>query len=425
MSAHQVTKGKRLKYRDILYNDAQLGPFPTHLLKRVAQPTNRIVGPIERRDPRESVFGRSARGDYGEEIKKEIMRMTSRYPIGGALVDLQRHVNSISTKRIPVAPQKAPITNDPRVLSRHFKSLGYFLGADIMAITRLPQSAVYTQNMDGSPVDSPFPYAIVFVNRKSDMTIRASNGWEQIVDAASFQAYQRLALQTEVAANYIRRLGWEAEPSNQFVYSTLMPQILLEAGIGEVCRMGIILNPFLGTNFKSACVLTNMDFEVDGPIDFGLQEYCTNCKICAEQCPAGAIARGEQILYNGYYTWKLNAEACSDFDVLNKEGCVCGRCTKVCPWHRPDSEPRDFLNWDGSLEELHRSVDEQKKRLIANDYVDPLEATHKWWFELDQESDGRLVVPTEVNKHKICREHPLAKEPVGQSEKAVCFTPAD
>ena len=401
--------GKRLKYRDILYNDDQLGPFPTHLLKRSDRPTNRIIGPIERRDPRENVFGRSRRGDYGDEIKRESLRMTSKYPIGGALVDMQTHINSISTKRIPVAPQKAPIPDDPHVLSRHFKSLGYFLGADIMGITGLSPSALYTHDMDGTPIEKRFQYAIVFINRKSDTTIRASNGWEQIVNGASFQAYQRLALQTEVTANYIRRLGWEAEPSNLFTYATLMPQILLEAGIGELCRMGIILNPFLGTNFKSACVLTNVNLETDGPIDFGLQEYCNKCKICAEQCPAGAIPRGEQILYNGYYTWKLNAEACSAFDVLNKEGSVCGRCTKVCPWHRPESEPHDFLNWDGNLEELHRGVDEQKKRLMENGYVDPLEATHKWWFELDQESDGTLVVPNELNRHKICREHPLAR----------------
>jgi len=120
-----------------------------------------------------------------------------------------------------VAPQKAPIPNDPRVLSRHFKSLGYFLGADIVGIGKLPQSAVYTHDLfEGYPIEAPFKYAIVFANRKSDMTIRASNGWEQIVDGASFQAYQRVALQSEVAANYIRRLGYEAEPSNMNSYLT-------------------------------------------------------------------------------------------------------------------------------------------------------------------------------------------------------------
>jgi ferredoxin len=294
---------KQIKYRDILYNDDQLGPFPTQLLKYVDKPTNRIIGPIERRDPRDSIFGKSARGDLGEKIQEEFMRMTIRYPIGAALGDIQNHINSIRKNRVEVAPHKAPIPDDPRVLSRHIKSLGCFLGSDIVGIGRLPQSAVYTHDlMEGYPIEAPYKYAIVFIVRKSDKTICASNGWDQIIDPASFQAYQRLALQTEGVANYMRRLGYEAEPSNMNAYLTLMPQILLEAGIGEVCRTGIVLNPFLGTNFKSACVLTNLELEIDGPIDFGLQEYCQNCKICAEQCPAEAITHKDQILYNGYQT---------------------------------------------------------------------------------------------------------------------------
>ena len=238
----------------------------------------------------------------------------------------------------------------------------------------------------------------------------ASNGWDQIIDPASFQTYQRVAFQSEVVANYLRRLGWEAEPSNMNAYLTLMPQILLEAGIGEVSRMGIVLNPFLGSNFKASCVLTNLEMEIDKPIDFGLQDYCNDCRICAEQCPSGAVTDKEQILYNGYYTWKLNSEACSNFDVLNREGCVCGRCTKVCPWTRPNSQPRDFADWDGSLEELYKGVNEQRERLIANNFVDPLESTRKWWFELDEDENGRLVIPTELNRHKLCREYPLAKQ---------------
>ena len=400
---------KQIKYRDILYNGDQLGPFPTQLLKYVDKPTNRIIGPIERRDPRDSIFGKSARGDLGEKIQEEFMRMTIRYPIGATLVDIQNHINSIRKNRVEVAPHKAPIPDDPRVLSRHIKSLGYFLGSDIVGIGRLPQSAVYTHDlMEGYPIEAPYKYAIVFIVRKSDKTICASNGWDQIIDPASFQAYQRVALQTEVVANYMRRLGYEAEPSNMNAYLTLMPQILLEAGIGEVCRMGIVLNPFLGTNFKSACVLTNLELEIDGPIDLGLQEYCQNCKICAEQCPAEAITHKDQILYNGYYTWKLDSQACSNFDVLNKEGCVCGRCTKVCPWHRPNSEPHNFADWDGDLDKLYEGVNEQREKLIASNYVDPIEATHKWWFELDEEKDGRLIIPTAKNKHRICRKHPLA-----------------
>ena len=52
----------QLKYHDILSNDAPLGPYPMHLLKRVDQPTNRVPGPVGRKDQRSSVFARSLLG---------------------------------------------------------------------------------------------------------------------------------------------------------------------------------------------------------------------------------------------------------------------------------------------------------------------------------------------------------------------------
>ncbi|MEM3551925.1 MAG: reductive dehalogenase domain-containing protein [Candidatus Bathyarchaeia archaeon] len=392
-----------MKYRDILYSDVQLGPYPTHLLKYVDKPTTRIVGPIERPDPEEHFFSRALRGDFGKEIQEKYKRLW-RYPVTAALVDIQKHISTIAKNE--VAHYKAPISEDPKILSRHFKSFGYFLGADIVGIGRVPEYAYYTHDEEGNPIEPSYKYAIVFVVRKHENSICASNGWDWIMDAASFQAYVRLAIQSECVANYIRRLGYEAEASHMLRYLTVMPPILLEAGIGEICRMGIVLNPFLGVNFKASCVLTNLELEVDGPIDFGLQEYCRSCKICAEQCPAGAIPHGDQILYNGYYTWKLNTEACGIFCLTNKEGTVCGRCAKVCPWHRPNTDPRDFANWDGDIAKLHKYVNEQRQKLINNNFVDPAEKTDKWWFDLD-EVDGRLTIPKAKNKHKVCREYPL------------------
>jgi ferredoxin len=310
-------------------------------------------------------------------------------------------------KKTKVASKKAPIPDDPRILSRHLKSLGYFLGADIMGIGKVPESSFYSNDMQGKPINPTFKNAIVFVVRKSDRSIRASNGWDWIMDPASLQAYERVGFQSECLASYLRKLGYAAEAQNTYRYSALLPHILLEAGIGEVCRMGIVLNPFIGTNFKAACVLTNLDLELDGPIDFGLQKYCTSCKICAQQCPANAITKGEKTIYNGYYTWKLNLNACQKFCFENKEGNICGRCTKVCPWHRPNSEPRNFVNWDGNIKELHKLVNEQRVRLKNNNFVDPLERTSKWWFPLVTVKD-QLVVPTLKNPQKICREHPLA-----------------
>jgi len=37
-------------------------------------------------------------------------------------------------------------------------------------------------------------------------------------------------------------------------------------------------------------VITDLPVASDKPIDFGLQEFCKTCKICATECPAGALS---------------------------------------------------------------------------------------------------------------------------------------
>lgn len=382
--------GNEIKYRDILYNDKQLGRYPLDKLKRVESPTTKYVGTIERRDPREHALAVPFRGDYGEKVMERAPHMTVTEPLGAALVSMQKHINSF--RQNDVAEKKAPIPDNPRVLARHIKSLGYFLGADMVGICKLPQSAVYSNDMDGNPIEALYQYAIVLLCRKNVYTIEASNGYDWIFDPVSFQTYQRLACQTETMANYIKRLGYEAAPSNMWNYLTLMPQLIIEAGLGEESRMGIAVNPFLGANFKSAAVLTNMPLEIDNPIDFGLQKYCETCTICAEQCPSKAISFGEKEVYNGYETWKIDEKKCSVFDIMNTKGCVCGRCAKFCPWSRVDSDPKDFENWDGTAESLAAMADKQAKLWKEKNYIGELEATDKWWFDLEK-IDNELVIP--------------------------------
>src|SRR5664279_1736038 len=56
LNEESMERMERLKYHDILYNDDPIGPYPSHLLKRVDRPTNLVPGPIERRAARDSVF---------------------------------------------------------------------------------------------------------------------------------------------------------------------------------------------------------------------------------------------------------------------------------------------------------------------------------------------------------------------------------
>jgi ferredoxin len=391
----------RLENRDILYNDAQLGPYPDHLLKRVDKLTTEVPGPVKNRSQLESAGSRAARGEFGKVVARERARVIQKVPIGAALFQIRTNIKEINNKKKnPVASEKAPLPDEPRVISRHLKSMGYFFGADLMGICEVPPGAVYTDDEFGNPIDVPFKYAVVFVKRKHQPTTLASNGYDWIFDSTSHQVYQLLAVWSDTMANYIRRLGYEAEVSNMRNYITLMTPLILAAGLGEASRLGIALNPFFGANFKASAVLTNLPMLPDKPIDFGLQDYCSKCKICADQCIVGAISHGEKVLYNGYMTWLLDAKKCAIHNSINKSGSVCGHCTRICPWNRPNTNPSDFKDWDGDIKKLISDVNDRAAYLVEHDFRDEREETQKWWFDME-EIDGRLVIPESTRYEAI------------------------
>lgn len=374
------------QYGDILLGDGQLCPFPMHRLKRVEKPTTLLTNNIERIDSRETAFERATRGDYGPTIQREQKR-NKKEPLIAAQSDIVSHLASIEDNKI--AASKAPIPEDSSILSRHIKCLGYYLRADIMGICRLPESAVYSYDSQGNSIDIDYPFAIVIVVSKDYKTVRASTGYDWIVDSISFQSYQRAAIIAQTMANYIRRLGYRASPQHARRYQVLIPPLLLWSGIGEVSRAGIILNPFLGLNYKAAAVLTDLPLVPDKPIDFGLQDYCQSCHICAELCPSKAISMGDKVMYNGYGTWKLNEQRCVSFFLLNKDGAGCGRCVKVCPFTRPNVRSHNMKRFDFDDSSLAKNLAIKTKRLSNRGKGNKKE---KWWFDLE-DVNGTLRMP--------------------------------
>jgi reductive dehalogenase len=245
--------------------------------------------------------------------------------------------------------------------------------------------------MEGNPVEVNHGFAIVILNCKEYRTGKASDGRDWITDPMSLEAYQNGAMVALSMADYIRRLGYPAlaqyGPAN---YKVQMPPLLLMAGLGEVSRVGIILNPFLGLNFKAAAVLTDMPLQPDQPVDFGLQDFCNHCGICAERCPSQAISKGRKALYNGYETWKLDTRRCASFVLTNKHGSWCNTCVKVCPWSRPHTWNHSLVRWAASRSALARRIAIKYDSAFARKGGCDEE---QWWFDLPL-IDGKIVAST-------------------------------
>jgi len=368
------------------------GSLPMHRLKHVEKPTTLITDKIQRIDAREEAHNRAQRGDYGAAVKEGMARLLTRDPLSAAQVDVVRQLASIKDNE--VASTKAPITEDPVVLSHHLKRLGYFLGADIMGICRLPKYAVYSYDPDGNPLNLDYPFAIVIVRAKELQTVKVSQGYDWVSLPLGWQAYMPVAFIAHTMSNYIRRLGYQASPQHAGRaegrrYQVLIPPLLLWAGIGEVSRVGIILNPFLGLGFKAAAILTNMPLEPDKPIDFGLQNFCQHCKICASECPGKAIPTGDKIMHNGYETWKLDVQRCASFNFLNKKGNFCNTCVKVCPWTRPTTWPHNLVRWAVEHSRVAERVAIRTDNILRRRKK---KAKGKWWFDLEY-LDGILRSP--------------------------------
>jgi len=383
-------------------NKGQLGPYPLERLKRVDKPTTYIGPNVQRVSERQAGFIKAAKGDYGPRLQAEAARFVSKEPLAAALAQM---VGSLGTlDLVDVYRQQAPIPNEPTAQSRHIKALGYFLRADCIGICELPQYAVYASDRDEHPIELDHKYAIVFLVDQGWRTFNGALGSDWISAAQSMKSYSTSGFIATIVANYIRRLGYEAEPHFSGHYKVLMPPLVLLSGLGEMSRFGgTVINPFLGPRFKASAVTTNLPLEPDKPIDFGLQHYCRACKKCARECPSQAICHSDEtIIYNDYETYELDVKNCTRMRVGNPAGASCGRCIKVCPWNKPYEGIHRLIEW--TLERVYLAY-----RFSV--WMDDLlgygrqHVEDKWWYDLEG-VEGIFQAPEKVGA--VVKGSPLA-----------------
>jgi len=379
------------------YHKRNPEPFPMHTLRRVDRPTTAIQDElVPRVRELDSGFMNARRGIYGPVLQKEVARFVPKQPLSGAqswmMGKMRTLVDGIA------AAQKAPIPNDPELLSRHIKEAAYFLRADAVGICKLPPYAVYSHNYDpknpdiGIPVELNHKNAIAILIDQDWPTAEAFTGHDWISNSMSMLSYSNSGFIAIILAEYIRRLGYPARAHYASNYQVVLPPILLWAGLGEMSRIGdCILHPFMGPRFKGAVVTTDLPLFPDKPIDFGLQDFCSKCKKCARECPGRALSDGGKEMFNGYEKWPTDVEKCTRMRAGNQKGASCGTCIKVCPWNKPYTPFHRAIGRAMRKSSFARSIAIKADDLLG--YGKP-DYTKKWWFDLeDVKGDGVLEVP--------------------------------
>jgi len=396
-----------------------LGPYPMETVKRVSQPTTLIDAPNVPRIPkRHDMFIRAAMGDLGAKAQKELdgFRMITKSPFGHALIPVLGGMVPLQYGK--AADTVTPGTDDPKRNAEAVKAALHYLGADLVGICEIPEYAWYSHDIDGSEIKPYHKYAICVLIDQGYETMEGASGDDWISGAQSMRAYLRAQLVGGMVAEHIRRLGHSARGHSVMDQDVLHIPLILNSGLGELPRIGeLVLNPFVGPRFKSGIITTNMPLQVDQPIDFGLQDFCNKCLKCARECPVTAISFGDKIMFNGYEMWKPDVEKCARYRITNAAGSMCGRCMKTCPYNLEGTMAEKPFLWAAQHLPFARKWIAKFDDTVGNGRINPAK---KWWWDLDSDSQGRVVQAKKSNERQLVFRPPLAPG----DQKLACY-PSD
>lgn len=155
---------------------------------------------------------------------------------------------------------------------------------------------------------------------------------DQVAGAEVTRQYGRAAAAAKKVAGWLREQGWDAEPvTGPMAGKILLIPPALECGFGELGKHGSLINPEFGSGFRLCAVLTDAPFATTPRREFGIDDFCSRCRVCEDACPPFAIGREKQMV-RGEQKWYVDFDKCIPFFA---ETSGCAICIAVCPWTRP------------------------------------------------------------------------------------------
>ena len=238
-------------------------------------------------------------------------------------------------------------TLSPEEATLRVKGYALSLGADLVGVTEIDPQWVYSlkgeifhENWeDWGKEILPDKYAVVFANEMNFDMVGAAPHTPTVIE--SMRNYGKGAFIATQLARFIANMGYSASANHLRHYEALMVPLAVDAGLGELGRLGYLMTKKFGPRVRLGAVTTNLPLVADKPVDLGVEDFCKICKKCAVCCPSNSIPQGEQKVVNGTLRWKLNDETC--FDYWGKIGTDCNICMRVCPWSHARTFPHKLI----------------------------------------------------------------------------------
>jgi reductive dehalogenase len=231
--------------------------------------------------------------------------------------------------------------------TRIYERLAVHLGARDVGIAELEPYHVYTHvgrgtGDWGAPVRLEHRWAIAFTVEMDHAAMRFAPAAPVVAESAR-QYVESAKIAIQIAAS-IRSLGYPARAHIDGNYRVVAPLVALDAGLGELGRMGILMTPRLGPRVRLGVVTTDLPLLPDRPGDSrSVLDFCTTCKKCADNCPSRSIPFGDRVPIDGGRRWAIDPDGC--FRYWNAIGTDCGRCMSVCPYSHPDNLVHGLVRW--------------------------------------------------------------------------------
>jgi len=232
----------------------------------------------------------------------------------------------------PVAEERQ--TDRPQNWADRVKAYALQNHADLVGIARLNPGWLYD---DCEPLEGSW-IIVLGVAMDHARLAQAPSSDEDTVSALEVAVqYNRSARAAAHLANWIRGKGYQSQAhAGPWAGPVTLTPAALACGLGELGKHGNIINRQYGSSFRLSGVITDMPLVADGADEFGADEFCTRCQVCANACPPDAIADEKQTV-RGVKKWYVDFDKCVPYF---NETHGCGICIAVCPWSRPGAAPR-------------------------------------------------------------------------------------
>lgn len=262
------------------------------------------------------------------------------------LIEFMSELTHGSYPKIAKESQKEAVKVHPDRSSRFIKKWLERTGAHKVGFTPLMDYHLYSHKGRGKnfgkPIEKLHTHAIAITVEMDHRMMQSAPKGSSVMESS--EQYLRSGILALKLAAWIRELGYEATAHIDGNYEVICPLVAVDAGLGTIGRMGLLMTSDLGPRVRISAVTTNMPLAVNEPkSDRSTLHFCHHCKKCARVCPAAAIPEGPRSKLDGAERWRINSEKCYHF--WTTSGTDCGRCISVCPYSHPDNSFHRFIRW--------------------------------------------------------------------------------